>query len=523
MKSGWVSVRQKLPCAVRWFPCSSRKKNPWGKAAASGFGELMIQPDFKTFCKLARQGNLVPVYDTFTADTLTPVSAFQRIAHDARYACLLESVEGGEKIARYTFVGANPVEVFRYVNGACVLESEGRVSWVQSSPLDYLRNRVERYRPVRVPGLPPLVAGAIGYFAYDMVRLIERIPDTARDDVGMDDAVMMFYLGLVVFDHVRHRLWIVRNVFTGGEGSLRSKYIAAVREIRASRKRLDEPVVAEHPKRRRSRPLKVTSNFTRARRLDAVRKSKEYIRPGDIFQVAVSQRFAAKTDADPFEIYRALRVVNPSPYMYFLKLNGLAVVGSSPEMLLKVQGRDAFYRPIAGTRPRGVDEKEDQQMERELAADPKERAEHIMFVDRYSHVMHLVSALRGRLREDVDCFDALAACFPGGTLSGAPKVRAMEIIDELEPTRRGIYAGAILYLDFTGNLDSCIAIRTMVVKKGVAYVQAGAGLVADSVPEKEFTETVNKARALLTALEIAHSGLDPAPGGHAKAKRRSTK
>ncbi len=507
----------------------------------------MIQPDFKTFCKLARQGNLVPVYDTFTADTLTPVSAFQRIAHDARYACLLESVEGGEKIARYTFVGANPVEVFRYVNGACALESEGRVSWVQSSPLDYLRNRVERYRPVRVPGLPPLVAGAIGYFAYDMVRLIERIPDTARDDVGMDDAVMMFYLGLVVFDHVRHRLWIVRNVFTGGEGSLRSKYNAAVREIRATRKRLDEPVAAEHPKRRRSRPLKVTSNFTRARFLDAVRKSKEYIRAGDIFQVAVSQRFAAKTDADPFEIYRALRVVNPSPYMYFLKLNGLAVVGSSPEMLLKVQGRDAFYRPIAGTRPRGVDEKEDQQMERELAADPKERAEHIMlvdlgrndlgrvseygsvnveklmFVERYSHVMHLVSALRGRLREDVDCFDALAACFPGGTLSGAPKVRAMEIIDELEPTRRGIYAGAILYLDFTGNLDSCIAIRTMVVKKGVAYVQAGAGLVADSVPEKEFTETVNKARALLTALEIAHSGLDPAPGGHAKAKRRSTK
>src|SRR6266571_8381014 len=312
----------------------------------------MIQPDFKTFCKLARQGNLVPVYDTFTADTLTPVSAYQRLAHDARYACLLESVEGGEKIARYTFVGANPVEVFRYVNGACVLESESRVSWVQSNPLDYLRNRVERYRPVRLPGLPPLVAGAIGYFAYDMVRLVERIPDTARDDVGMDDAVMMFYLGLVVFDHVRHRLWIVRNVFTDGEGSLRSKYNAAVREIRATRKRLDEPVAAEHLKRRRRRPFKVTSNFSRPRFLDAVRKSKEYIRAGDIFQVAISQRFSARTDADPFEIYRALRVVNPSPYMYFLKLNDLAVVGSSPEMLLKVQGREAFYRPIAGTRPR---------------------------------------------------------------------------------------------------------------------------------------------------------------------------
>ena len=507
----------------------------------------MIQPDFKSFSKLAKQGNLVPVYDTFTADTLTPVSAYLRLAQNARYACLLESVEGGEKIARYTFVGANPSEVFRYVNGACVLESDSRTSWVQVNPLDYLRNRVERYHPVRVPGLPPLVAGAIGYFSYDMVRLIERIPDTTRDDVGMVDAVMMFFLGLVVFDHVRHRVWIVRNVYTDGEGSLRTKYNEAVREILATRRRLDGAVAAEHPKRKRPRPLKVTSNFSRAKFLAAVNKSKEYIRAGDIFQVAISQRFAAKTDADSFEIYRSLRVVNPSPYMYFLKLNDLAVVGSSPEMLVKVQGREALYRPIAGTRPRGADEKEDAVMEAELAADPKEQAEHIMlvdlgrndlgrvseygtvlveklmFVERYSHVMHLVSSLRGHLREEVDCFDALAACFPGGTLSGAPKVRAMEIIDELEPTRRGIYAGAILYLDFSGNLDSCIAIRTMVVKKGVAYVQAGAGLVADSVPEKEYTETVNKARALLTALEFAHRGDDPAPDGHPRKKSRRLK
>src|ERR1035438_2051698 len=234
----------------------------------------MIQPDFKTFCKLARQGNLVPVYDTFTSDTLTPVSAYQRLAHDARYACLLESVEGGENIARYTFLGANPSEVFRYVNGACVLVSDSRTSWTQTSPLDYLRNRVERYRPVRVPGLPPLVAGAIGYFAYDMVRLVENIPDTGRDDVGMDDAVMMFFLGLVVFDHVRHRVWIVRNVFTDDPGTLRAKYNQAVREIRATRRRLDVPVPSEHPKRRKDRPLKVTSNFSRAKFLDAVRKSK---------------------------------------------------------------------------------------------------------------------------------------------------------------------------------------------------------------------------------------------------------
>src|SRR3984893_5613621 len=491
----------------------------------------MIQPDFKTFSKLARQGNLVPVYDTFTADTLTPVSAYQRIAHDARYACLLESVEGGEKIARYTFVGANPIEVFRYVNGACVLESESRISWIQSSPVDFLRNRVRRYRPVRGPGLPPLVAGAIGYFAYDMVRLFERIPDRSINDLGTDDAVMMFYLGLVVFDHVRHRVWVVRNVFTEGPGNLRSKYDEAVRDISETRRLLELPIKENgHKSKRRATTLRVESNFTRPQFLAAVRKSKEYVRAGDVFQVVISQRFSARTSADPFEIYRALRVLNPSPYMYFLKLGDTAIVGSSPEMLLKVQGRDAFYRPIARTRPRGRDEKEDERLAAELAADPKERAEHIMlvdlgrndlgrvseygsvrverleFVERYSHVMHLVSSLRGTLRPEVDCFDALAACFPGGTLSGAPKVRAMEIIDELEPTRRGIYAGAILYLDFSGNLDSCIAIRTMVVKNGVASVQAGAGLVADSMPQNEYQETVNKARALIAALEIAHRG-----------------
>src|SRR6202166_1499994 len=321
----------------------------------------MIQPDFKSFSKLARQGNLVPVYDTFTADTLTPVSAYLRLAQNARYACLLESVEGGEKIARYTFVGANPSEVFRYVNGACVLESESRTSWVQVNPLDYLRNRVERYRPVRVPGLPPLVAGAIGYFAYDMVRLIERIPDTTRDDVGMDDAVMMFFLGLVVFDHVRHRVWIVRNVFTDGEGSLRAKYNQGVREISDTRRLLELPIKENgHKSKRRATPLRVESNFTRPQFLAAVRKSKEYVRAGDVFQVVISQRFSARTDADPFEIYRALRVLNPSPYMYFLKLGDTAIVGSSPELLLKIQGRDAYYRPIAGTRPRGKDEQEDQ-------------------------------------------------------------------------------------------------------------------------------------------------------------------
>jgi anthranilate synthase component 1 len=472
----------------------------------------------------------VPVYDTFTADTLTPVSAYLRLAQNARYACLLESVEGGEKIARYTFVGANPSEVFRYVNGACVLESDSRTSWVQENPLDYLRNRVERYRPVRVPGLPPLVAGAIGYFAYDMVRLIERIPDETQDDVGMDDAVMMFFLGLVVFDHVRHRVWIVRNVFTDGEGGLRAKYNQAVREIRATRRRLDAAVSSEHPKRRKPRPFKVTSNFSRAKFLKAVEKSKEYIRAGDIFQVAISQRFAAKTDADPFEIYRSLRVVNPSPYMYFLKLNDLAVVGSSPEMLVKVQGRDAFYRPIAGTRARGANEKEDAALEAELAADPKEQAEHIMLVDlgrndlsrvcrpgtvtverflepeRFSHITHLVSEVSGELRAGIGHFELLRACFPAGTVSGAPKVSAMQLISELEGYRRGPYAGAVLYALPGGPLDACIAIRTIVLHDGVAHLQAGAGIVSGSDPRAEHEECLRKLAALEAAIDLAEAG-----------------
>jgi anthranilate synthase component 1 len=498
----------------------------------------MIQPDFREFQRLAKQGNLIPVYDVFSADLLTPVSAYLRIAQGARYSFLLESVEGGEKIARYTFAGAHPEEVFRYGNSACVLENRERIVWEERDPISFLRERVERFRPVRLPGLPPLIAGAIGYFSYDMVRLIERLPKRLRDDIGLYDAMLMFYHGLIAFDHVQHRLWIVRNVFTEGHGSLHAKYNAAVREIKKTRQLLEEPVAAEGPKSSSKYPkraaLKVSSNFRRQEYLDIVRKAKQYIRAGDIFQVVLSQRFSVNTKANPFEVYRQLRALNPSPYLFYLQLNDVAVVGSSPEMLVKVQGRDVFYRPIAGTRRRGKDEAEDQRLEREMLASEKERAEHIMLVDlgrndlgrvceygtvkveklltveRYSHVMHIVSSLRGRLREDVDCFDALMACFPAGTVSGAPKVRAMEIIEELERTRRGMYAGGILYLDFAGNLDSCIALRTMVVKTGVAYVQAGGGIVADSTPEGEYQESVNKSRALLTALEAAAARKDRA-------------
>ena len=497
----------------------------------------MIQPDFETFSKLARESNLVPVYENYTADLLTPVGAHLRLAHGAKYSFLLESVEGGENIARYTFTGANPEEVFRSRGReSTITDRRGKVRKLganpkrpEGDPIAELRRLVARYQPARVPGLPPLIAGAIGYFTYDMVRLIENIPASGRDELHIDDSVMMFYLGLVAFDHVRHRVWIIQNVFTEGPGTLREKYNAAVREIVRTRRKLDGPLP---PKRsaKSAKPLIVESNFTKPKYMAAVEKAKEYIRAGDIFQVVPSQRFSATTAADPFEIYRALRVVNPSPYLYFLKLDDLSVVGSSPEMLVKVQGRDAHYRPIAGTVPRGRTEAEDAALEAQLIADPKERAEHIMlvdlgrndlgrvceygtvkverlmFVERYSHVMHLVSSLRGTLREGTDFFDALMACFPAGTVSGAPKVRAMQIIDELEPSRRGIYAGAIMYLDFSGNLDCCIALRTLVAKNGRAYIQAGGGVVADSVPENEYQETVNKARAIVTALEIAHDG-----------------
>jgi anthranilate synthase component I len=492
----------------------------------------MIQPSFAEFSRLAKQGNLIPVYDVFSADLLTPVSAYLRIAQGARYSFLLESVEGGEKIGRYTFAGAHPEEVFRYANGACVLETHDRVIWEEKDPVSFLRERVERFKPVRLPGLPPLIAGAIGYFSYDMVRLIERLPKQLRDEIGLFDAVLMFYHGLIAFDHLQHRLWIVRNVFVEGKKSLREQYDAAVAEIQHTRKLLEQPVPAEErkpkPAAKESATPRVSSNCKKSAYLAAVVRAKEYIRAGDIFQVVISQRFSAKTKAEPFQIYRELRAVNPSPYLFFLQLNDVAVVGSSPEMLVKVQGRDVFYRPIAGTRWRGKDEAEDSRLEREMLADEKERAEHIMLVDlgrndlgrvceygsvrveklmtveRYSHVMHLVSSLRGTLRPDVDCFDALMACFPAGTVSGAPKVRAMEIIEELEKTRRGIYAGGILYLDFAGNLDSCIALRTMVIKNGVAYIQAGGGIVADSTPLGEYNESVNKSKALLRALQNAH-------------------
>ena len=491
---------------------------------------MVVTPDLNAFLECARRGNVIPVCKPVLADTLTPVSAYLRLSRGRRYSFLLESVEGGERVGRYTFLGADPYLVLRARGESVEMEDRGRHRR-RGRLLDVLREITSRYRPVAVPGLPPFSGGAVGYFGYDLVRQFERLPPPPRNDVGLPDALLMFFSKLLVFDHVKHQILIIVNVLLDqGQRDLEGRYHAAQKEIERMEKRLAraEPPVREKPSRK---PLRVRSKFSRPDFERAVERAKAYITAGDIFQVVLSLRLQARVSAAPFSIYRALRMVNPSPYMFFLNSGGDTVLGSSPEMLVKVQGRSVEYRPIAGTRRRGTTEEEDRCLEQEMIQDEKERAEHIMLVDlgrndvgrvcefgsvevtdlmlveRYSHVMHLASKIRGRLRAGLDMYDALATCFPAGTVSGAPKVRAMEIIRELEPTHRGIYSGSVFYLDFSGNLNSCIAIRTMVVRRGSAHIQVGAGIVADSVPSREYEECMSKGRALLSAIEIAQAGL----------------
>jgi anthranilate synthase component 1 len=440
-------------------------------------------------------------------------------------------VEGGERLGRYTFFGVDPFQVISCRGERIILTRGPKRKEESGNIFDYLRQVSAHYHSVTLAGLPPFTAGAVGYLSYETVRRLERLPPRRAPDVDVDDAVFMYFANILAFDHVQHRLFLIANVLTEeGKGSLRSKYDAAIRQLARLGRLLRQPL--DLPRSRRLRePLRVRANMTRRQYEAVVERSKEYIRAGDIFQVVLSQRLEVPLRVPAFEVYRALRVVNPSPYMYFLRLGNATVLGSSPEMLVKVSGREVEYRPIAGTRPRGKTEEEDKRLEAELRSDEKERAEHIMlvdlgrndvgrvcqfatvrpkelmFVERYSHVMHLVSSIQGRLRPDADSYAALAACFPAGTLTGAPKVRAMEIIDELEPTRRGPYGGAVLYADFSGNLNSCIVIRTVLIKDQRAYLQAGAGIVADSIPAREYQECMNKARALLRAFEIAEKGL----------------
>jgi len=489
----------------------------------------MLQPDFKQFSRLAREATLIPVVKSVSADLLTPVSAFLAVANKEKHAFLLESVERGEQIGRYTFLGARPYMRVKARGGKVELQRGSRREVLKGSVFETAKKLLREHRPASLAGIPPFTAGAVGYFAYDVVRQLEKIGNRAEDDLSLPDAELMFFDRVLAFDHLRHQIHIIASADVAHE-SPRRAYNRAIRDIASIERKLAKGLSGALLKNSRANSnaeLKVHARTRRENFLRGVERCKEYISAGDIFQVVLSQRLEFTPGVAPFDLYRALRQVNPSPYLYFLKMDGTHVLGSSPEMLVRVNGRKLEYRPIAGTHPRGQDDAEDVRLEHLMRNDEKERAEHVMLVDlgrndlgrvseygsvkvkdlmyveRYSHVMHLVSALEGTLRKDLDALDAFAACFPAGTLSGAPKVRAMQIIEELEPTRRGIYGGSVLYADFAGNLDSCIGIRTLLMQGKKAYLQAGAGIVADSDPATEFKESMNKAQALLKAVEMA--------------------
>jgi anthranilate synthase component 1 len=473
---------------------------------------------------------IVPVHRRRSADLLTPVSAFLHLRKDAEMPFLLESVEGGEKMARYSFLGRNPFRTARATGSKTRVGRPGMPQETIEQPIfDVLHDSISEYREVQVPDLPRLTGGAVGFFSYDCIRLIEDIPDRHEADIDVPDALWAFYDTICAFDHLKHQLVLIQSMFIDPETDLEEAWTRANRD-------LDE---LESLFSASSRPETgtvrldgdVTPSMSQPEFEAAVEKAKHYIHEGDIFQVVLSQRFGSSYEGDPFNLYRALRQVNPSPYLFYLDFGDFRLVGSSPEVLVRVEEGRAELLPIAGTRPRGDSLEEDARFAEDLLADKKERAEHLMLVDlgrndlgrisawgsveveryayieRYSHVMHIVSSVASRLREGQNAMDALRACFPAGTVSGAPKVRAMEIIDELETTRRGPYAGAVGYLDFRGNLDTCITIRTMLVTDNMVYLQAGAGIVADSVPASEYEETLNKARALRTAMNVAASDL----------------
>ena len=496
----------------------------------------MKQTTYDEFVDLSRRGTFVPVIKEIMADLLTPVSAFLKIAEHSDYAFLFESVEGGERVARYSFLGKDPFLVLRQSHGGTVLDRAGVTTESDEPFLDVLRRLMAEFQSPFVPGLPRFTGGAVGFIGYDAAPVFEpALRETwartvpAADGEPGDDAGFMLFDTVLAFDHVKHRILIIANARIIADEDLHALYQFACAKIQFLERELERGL--SQPERRADAAPEIRSNQTRDTFEAGVRTIKERIAAGDIYQAVLSQRFEADVAADAFTVYRALRHVNPSPYMYFMRMGGLAIVGSSPEMLVRVEGRRVETHPIAGTRPRGGNEEDDLRLAEELKRNEKERAEHVMLVDlgrndlgrvceygsvrvpqymtleRYSHVMHLVSTVDGRLAEDRDHLDALVACFPAGTVSGAPKIRAMQILAELEPTRRDIYAGAVGYIDFAGNLDFCIAIRTITIRNGRARIQAGAGIVADSNPEAEFEETRDKARALLHALALAEGGL----------------
>ena len=497
----------------------------------------MKQTTFDEFVELTRRGTFVPIVREIMADLLTPVSAFLKIAEHSDYAFLFESVEGGEQVARYSFLGKDPFLVLRAQHGKTTIERSGVTTASDEPFVAVMRRLMTEFQSPFVAGLPRFTGGAVGFIGYDASPVFEPALDAAWQRAAWattgaapeDDAGFMLFDTVLAFDHVKHRILIVANARVTADEDLGALYQFAGAKLDFLERELERGL--SHPERHPGADPAVSSNQTKETFEAGVRAIKDHIAAGDIYQAVLSQRFEADVTADPFTVYRALRHVNPSPYMYFIRMGPLAIVGSSPEMLVRVEGRDVETHPIAGTRPRGASEDEDLRLAEELKRNEKERAEHVMLVDlgrndlgrvcdfgsvrvpqymaleRYSHVMHLVSTVEGRLAEEHDHLDALVACFPAGTVSGAPKIRAMQLLAELEPTRRDIYAGAVGYIDFAGNLDFCIAIRTITIRDGRARIQAGAGIVADSNPAAEYEETRDKARALLQALAMAEAGL----------------
>jgi anthranilate synthase component 1 len=498
------------------------------------YKKRMYYPSLKEFIKLSKKGNVIPVYKEMNADLDTPVSAFLKIEKNNDYAFLLESVEGQEKLARYSFLGVSPSLIFKSRGRSIEIiypqRNANRKFLTDISPLDEVKKIMLKFRSVPVLGLPRFYGGLVGFIGYDMVRFFERIPDKNPDDLKAPDSILMLMDTLLVFDHVKHTIKIVSNVILPDKANLSSReklrfYKKTLIKIDKVYFGLNKPVL-EGNSLIKGINLKPCSNFTKVKFEKIIKAAKDYIRKGDIIQVVLSQRFKLKTNKDAFMIYRTLRSINPSPYMYLLKFKEFTLVGASPEMLVRCEDGIVQTRPIAGTRPRGKNGEEDIRLAAQLIKDKKERAEHLMLVDlgrndlgriskigtvkvsefmnveKYSHVMHLVSEVKGRLDNNrYDIYDVLKAAFPAGTVTGSPKIRAMEIIDELENIRRGPYAGCVGYFSFSHNMDTCITIRTILIKGNIAYVQAGAGIVADSRPAKEYTETVNKAMALIEAIK----------------------
>ena len=493
----------------------------------------MYYPSKGEFVKLAKKANVVPVYREILADQLTPVSAFLKVKDDHSY--LLESVEGEEKIARFSFIGIEPSIIFKSKGNSVELARSGKKKkFFTNSPLREIAKIMQGFKPALVNGLPRFSGGLVGFIGYDMVRFFEEIPNENTDDLGIADSVLIMADSHIIFDHSTHTAKVVVNAYLdrrqGVDDKGQGTYSKAIKKIDKIIKKLDSPLKEAKRKVGGEKKHRIESNFTKSEFENSVRKAKKYIKAGDVIQVVLSQRFHTSLSAEPLDVYRALRSLNPSPYMYFLNFGDIKMIGSSPELLVRCEKGVVETRPIAGTRRRGKDEDEDRKLEKELLMDAKERAEHLMlvdlgrndigrvskpgsvkvtefmFVEKYSHVMHIVSNCAGRLAKGKDVYDVFKATFPAGTVSGAPKIRAMEIIDELENTRRGPYAGAVGYFSFSGNMDTCINIRTILVKGKNAYIQAGAGIVSDSVPAKEYQETVNKAKAMIKAIELAERG-----------------